>query len=407
MASSRDDFIIAIRSAFLKKETKQKFSLLTLLFISISIIFLSNFNFKIVNNLRSIINEIVYRSSFIISVPENFVLNSYEKIVEYSSFYRQYKLNETEIKNLKSKEVLNEIIISENKELKNLIEDFTFTTSKVLAKVIVDHNSPFLKTIIINKGSQDGLKIGTNIFDKSYLIGRVIETNFKTSRVLLLSDLNSSVPISITPGNIQAIVTGDGENSGEIKYIKDNLLEAIQDKSIGYTSGTGDLFRSGAPVGRIKIINGKVKLNFYSDFSQLKYVFAEIKKKMINQDKLITEVNTSVENEDNSEDNLDIIKLKLLNDEIQILDETNKKFIEENKNLLSKTKDLNSENNNLKQIIKKQNDEIKQNKLDQKELEFLRLNLLYSYKCQNRGFKQGYKISSPEYKECILKKGKN
>ena len=107
MASSRDDFIIAIRSAFLKKETKQKFSLLTLLFISISIIFLSNFNFKIVNNLRSIINEIVYRSSFIISVPENFVLNSYEKIVEYSSFYRQYKLNETEIKNLKSKEVLN------------------------------------------------------------------------------------------------------------------------------------------------------------------------------------------------------------------------------------------------------------------------------------------------------------
>ena len=101
MASSRDDFIIAIRSAF-KKETKQKFSLLTLLFISISII-LSNFNFKIVNNLRSIINEIVYRSSFIISVPENFVLNSYEKIVEYSSFYRQYKLNETEIKKFKIK----------------------------------------------------------------------------------------------------------------------------------------------------------------------------------------------------------------------------------------------------------------------------------------------------------------
>ena len=99
------------------------------------------------------------------------------------------KLNKEELKNFKSKEILNEIIISENKELKNLIEDFSLTTNKILAKVIVDHNSPFLKTIIINKGSQDGLKIGTNIFDKSYLIGRVIETNFKTSRVLLLSDL--------------------------------------------------------------------------------------------------------------------------------------------------------------------------------------------------------------------------
>ena len=46
---------------------------------------------------------------------------------------------------------------------------------------------------------------------KVILVGRVIEVNFKTSRVLLLSDLNSNVPISIAPGNIQAIVTGDGK----------------------------------------------------------------------------------------------------------------------------------------------------------------------------------------------------
>jgi len=401
MASSRDDFIIAIRSAFLKKETKQKFSLLTLLFISISIIVLSSFNFKIINNIRNVINEIVYRSSFIISVPENFVVNSYVKIFEYSNFYKEYKSNLLELKDLKSKEVLNEIIISENKELKNLIEDFTLTTSKILAKVIVDHNSPFLKTIIINKGSRDGLKIGTNVFDKNYLVGRVIETNFKTARVLLLSDLNSSVPISITPGNIQAIVIGDGENLGEIKYIKDNVLEEIQDQSIGYTSGTGDLYKSGVPVGRLSLDDERMTLNFYSDFSQLKYVFAEIEKKEINQDNLITFVDDKV----SSEGNLEVMKLKLLNEEIKILDETNKKFIEENKNLVSKTKDLNTENVRLNQTIKKQIEEIKQNKLDQKELEFLRLNLLYSSKCQKSVFKKGYRVGTPEYRKCILNKG--
>ena len=245
------------------------------------------------------------------------------------------------------------------------------------------------------------MKIGTNVFDKNYLIGRVIETNFKTARVLLLSDLNSSVPISITPGNIQAIVIGDGENSGEIKYIKDNLLEEIEDQSIGYTSGTGDLYKSGVPVGRLNVDNGRITLNFYSDFSQLKYVFAEIEKKEINQSNLITPVDDKV----SSEDNLEAMKLKLLNEEIKILDETNKKFIEENKNLVSKTKDLNSENVSLKQIIKKQIDEINQNKLDQKELEFLRLNLLYSSKCQKSGFKKGYKVGTPEYRKCILNKG--
>ena len=73
MAASRDDFIIAIRSAFLKKSTQQKFSLLTLVSISIIIIVLSNFNFKAVKYLKIGISEIVYRSSFIVSIPENFI----------------------------------------------------------------------------------------------------------------------------------------------------------------------------------------------------------------------------------------------------------------------------------------------------------------------------------------------
>ena len=68
MAESRDDFIIAIRSAFLNKSTKQKFSLLTLVFFSIVIIVLSSFNFKAITVTKTVIKEIVYRSSFIVSI---------------------------------------------------------------------------------------------------------------------------------------------------------------------------------------------------------------------------------------------------------------------------------------------------------------------------------------------------
>ena len=293
MATSRDDFVIAIRSAFLKKTTKQKFSLLTLIFLSIFIILLSSFNFKIINNLRSIINEMVFRSSFIVSIPENFILNSYAKILEYSTFYNNYEINKIELDSLKSKEISNEIIISENNELKKLIEDYKFSSNKILAKVIVDHESPFLKSIIINKGSFDKIKIGTNIYDESYLIGRVIEVNYKSSRVLLLSDLNSSVPVSITPGNVQAIIIGDGKNSGEIRYVKDNLIKDIEDQSIAYTSGTGSLYKSGIPVGRINNQTKQFSVNFFSDFDQLKYVFAEI-------DEKIETSNNSVEKTDGS-----------------------------------------------------------------------------------------------------------
>ena len=401
MASSRDDFVIAFRSAFLRKGTKQKFSLLTLLFVSILTIVSSNLNFKIIKNLRSMINEAVYRSSFIVSLPENLLKNYYLKINEYSNFYEDYLISKEELKNFETREILNEIIINENEELKKLIEDFTFTKNKILAKVIVDHDSPFFKTIIINKGSKDGLKIGTNIFDKNYLIGRVIETNFKTSRVLLLSDINSNVPISIMPGNIQAIVVGDGVDSGKIKYIKNNLIEEMQDQGIGYTSGTGALFRSGVPVGRISLNQNEFFVNFFSDFSQLKYVLAEIETKtnnvLLNND---TEVNV------NAAQNRESIKLNLLNDQINILNETNKKFIEENTELASQNKNLLIQNKKLEDKIKKQIKEINQNKLDQEEFEFLRLNLLYSAKCQKTIFKKGYKVGTPEYKNCILKRGR-
>ena len=399
MASSRDDFVIAFRSAFLKKENKQKFSLFTLLFISILIIILSSLNFKIIKDLKSIISEAVYRTSFIVSVPENFLINSYLKVAEYSNFYEDYKKNKEELKNFQSKEILNEIIISENDELKKLIEDFTFTRNKILAKVIVDHDSPFSKTLIINKGSKDGLKIGTNIYDENYLIGRVIETNFKTSRVLLLSDLNSNVPISISPGDVQAIVVGDGTDSGKIKYIKDNLIEDIQDQSIAYTSGTGGVFRSGAPVGRVSINQDEFSINFYSNFSQLKYVLVEI------------ENSNSLSTTDNDQreivlDDTESVKIKLLNDQIDILNDSNKKFFEENTELASQNKNLLIQNNKLENKIKKQTTEINQNKLDQEEFEFLKLNLLYSAKCQKSVFKKGYEVGTPEYKNCILKKGR-
>ena len=399
MASSRDDFVIALRSAFLKKENKQKFSLFTLLFISILIIILSSLNIKIIKNLKSIISEAVYRTSFIVSVPENFLINSYLKVAEYSNFYEDYKQNKEELKNFQSKEILNQIIISENDELKKLIEDFTFTRNKILAKVIVDHDSPFSKTIIINKGSKDGLKIGTNIFDKNYLIGRVIETNFKTSRVLLLSDLNSNVPISISPGDVQAIVVGDGIESGKIKYIKDNLIEDIQDQSIAYTSGTGGVFRSGAPVGRVSINQDEFSINFYSNFSQLKYVLVEIE----NSNFLST---TDNDQREIVLDDTESVKIKLLNDQIDILNDSNKKFFEENTELASQNKNLLIQNNKLENRIKKQTTEITQNKLDQEEFEFLKLNLLYSAKCQKSVFKKGYEVGTPEYKNCVLKKGR-
>ena len=402
MSASRDDFIIAIRSAFLKKSIQQKFSLLTLVIISIVIITLSSLNFKIIKNIKSGINEIVYRSSFVISVPENFIKSSYTGIKQYSNFYDDYKNNELELKKLKSQNVSSRIVKSENEELKELIEDYTATKDKILAKVIVDHQSPFLKTVIINKGSADKIKIGTNIYDRSYLVGRGIETNYKSSRVLLLSDLNSSVSVSITPGNIQAIIRGDGKNSGEIKYIKDNLIEGIEDKSIVYTSGTGSIFKSGIPVGKLSVLGKNLLVDFYSDFTQLKYVFAEVELK----NKIRSDESLKSGNKSRSLSNTEKIKLNLLNEQIDILNDSNSKLIKKNKILNTETNQLNLQVTDLEIKVNKQTKKIEENNLNKDELEFLKLNLIYSSKCQKTIFKKGFRVGTKEYKECIFRRGK-
>ncbi len=406
MASSRDDFIIAIRSAFLKKSTQQKFSLLSLVFASIFIIVLSNLDFKAVRYLKIGINELVYRSSFVVSIPENFIKDTFIEVADYTTFFNDYKKKRLELSKLKSNFVSSEIIQNENRELKELINDYVSTSDKILAKIIVDHESPFLKSIIINKGSKDNIKIGTNIYDQSYLVGRVIEVNYKTSRVLLLSDLNSNVPVTIAPQNIQAIVTGSGDNYGQIKYIKDGLSKEFDEESIIYTSGTGAIFKSGIPIGTLEIIkensSNELSVEFYSDFSQLKYVFAEITSTSEIPDQNVSEP-------DNENINTVNAKLKILEDELEIIEDTNSKFLEENINLKSEINNLNNKLLILNNELSSKNITISQFNIDKTELEFLRLNLEFGHKCRksNKLFQKsvGFEPGSDEYKKCVLNKG--
>ena len=271
MASGRDDFVIAFRSAFLKKKDKQKFSLLSLIILSIIVIILSNINFKPIQFVKIGINEIIYRSSFIISKPENYINNLTLKFNEHMNLFKNYESTKSELENLKEEQITSNFLKLENEKLRNLINE-NINSTEVLAKVLIDRESPFLKSIILNKGTKDNVKMGMGILDGVYLVGQIIEVNFTNSRALLLSDLNSKIPSVLAPQNIQAVISGTGKNYGIIEHTKDDIEEDLKDQDvIIYTSGLGGLFKPGIPIGKIsKDTNNKVE--FFSDFTQLDYV---------------------------------------------------------------------------------------------------------------------------------------
>ena len=271
MASGRDDFVIAIRSAFLKKKDKQKFSLLTLIFLSVFVIILSNLNFKIIKFLKIGINEVIYRSSYITSIPENKIRDLIYEIKLHMELYESRQQELIKIENSEQIKLLNNFLTAENNKLRELIDE-SISSEEIFARVLIDKDSPYLKSVVLNKGTKDNVKIGMAVVDEVYLVGQIIEVNYTNSRALLLTDINSKIPSVLEPNDIQAVISGTGNEYGITEHIKEDFKEDFKkQKIIAYTSGLGGLFKPGIPIGIMDNLSER-KINFFSDFTQLNYV---------------------------------------------------------------------------------------------------------------------------------------
>ena len=270
--TGRDDFIIAIRSAFLKKGTRQKFSLFTLLIISILVLSLEYFKSGPVDKLRSITKDIIFKSSYVVSRPFIVLNEKYHLFQEHINMYENFKTLENQNLKLESIEIKNKFLIAENARLKKLIEEKnSFIEDYTLTKVLLDQQSPYLKSIIINKGFDSEIKIGSGVKVNSYFVGKIVNVNYMTSRVLLASDLNSKIPVIVEPGSVNAILTGNGNNEwAELDYLP--KINDIKDGYIVYTSGIDGNISEGIPVGIVFINKNKKIVKFFVDFNQLKYV---------------------------------------------------------------------------------------------------------------------------------------
>ena len=404
MESSRDDFVIAIRSAFLKKGTQQRFSLLGLISFSIIFLILGSFDYKPIDYIKKVIKELVYTSSFIVSVPENFVASTYSNTRYHFTHYDSHLKMKNELDVLRSKDLSNKILTLENIKYKKLIDDYFVKDNETYAKVLIDKQSPFLRSVIINKGSKNNIKLGMIALDENYLVGKIVEVNYFTSRVLLISDINSKIPVSLQPGEIQAIMSGKDRKKGTLQYLKDKDLENNNKELLVVTSGAGGVFKSGIPIGKIlaedNIENKSEKLvHFYKDFSQLKYI------KIASYTKERTSLDAQSK-EDSKKLDLKIAEtnqrqetLRILLEQKKIADEVRIKIEEENILLKDKNNQLEKEIITIKTVIKK-------NVANIKNIKFLELNLLHGHKCRRTIFNKLYKVNTQEYRTCVLNKEK-
>jgi rod shape-determining protein MreC len=119
----------------------------------------------------------------------------------------------------------------------------------VLARVIGRANRPFLQTMILDAGRQNHALPGQAVVDARGMIGRVYLAGQRTSWVILLTDLNSRIPVAIAPGNFQAMMTGDNSAMPRLEMVSRTVTLHAGDQVT--SSGDGGLLPAGLPIGTV------------------------------------------------------------------------------------------------------------------------------------------------------------
>lgn len=163
---------------------------------------------------------------------------------------------------------------AENNALRELLnysaqEELRFTT----AKVISDRGGPFTRTALINAGSGLGVLEGQPIINGDGLVGRVIESGEHSARVLLLTDINSRIPVITSDSRERAIAAGRNTANLTLLYLPDDTQVTVGEMLV--TSGDGNTVPAGLPVGEvIAVKDGRVTVRPHASWQRLDYVSA-------------------------------------------------------------------------------------------------------------------------------------
>ena len=271
MDTSREDVGISIRSAFLKKSTQQRFSLFALILLSTLFIFFETFETKPLNKARSFIKDIVYRGAVVITYPTKVFSGSYDTIQNHFNLYAEYNDLKKENEELKSKKSTSDFLELENSQLRKLINEQVESKSNLVsARIILDEQGPYLNSLIINIGVNKDLKNGLAVLDGQNFIGRIVDVNYFSSRILLVTDLNSKIPVISQPSGNHAILSGHGDSKPTLEYLSKNNKVENGDKI--YTSGKEGVFAPGHAIGEVKINKEKIEVELYSELSEITFV---------------------------------------------------------------------------------------------------------------------------------------
>lgn len=164
------------------------------------------------------------------------------------------------------------LLEAENKSLRELLNvKLEPQNSFISARILSDAGKTFVKSMLISAGSADGVEKGQAVLSGQGVIGRVIEVGQNTSRVLLITDINSRLPVLLDDSRLHAIMAGNNDARGHLVHLPPD--SRINEGARVITSGHGGLFPFGLPVGVVqRSPEGEFYVQPFADFNRMVHV---------------------------------------------------------------------------------------------------------------------------------------
>jgi rod shape-determining protein MreC len=207
-----------------------------------------------------------------ISRPAATVAGVVETVVDISEVHRENKDLRLENASLLQWKQVALRLEAENNSLRGLLHykpepGATF----ISARVIAAPGGPFLRDVLVTAGRRDGVRRGQAAVAGAGMIGRVVEVGEWTARVLLITDINTRVPVMLDNTRQRAVLAGDNSDQPRLLYLPPEAPVAVGDRVV--TSGDGGLFPVGLPIGVVSAVGDHlVKVQPMVDLGKLEHV---------------------------------------------------------------------------------------------------------------------------------------
>jgi len=246
--------------------------LAALVLLALALCALSRVNNPRVERLRNAVADALAPSMSVVAGPAARLAEIADDWERFNDVYNQNRELRREIQRLRAWRDAAQALERENAQLRalnnvRLAPRMGFATGEVIA----DSGGPFGRSALVNIGARDGVEDGAAVVDGAGLVGRIVGVGDEVSRLLLLTDFDSRVPVKILPSGRRAILSGDATGAPRLSFVAEPEGLALGQQIA--TSGDGGVFPPDIPVGVVAALGARTaRARLAADYGRLEFV---------------------------------------------------------------------------------------------------------------------------------------